>query len=381
MRDGLRVSGRRLLLAATLAATAALSSGCAVWRSGGLSDNSQPIGGPCERILIEAGGPEDIAVDPRGGFFISASDWRARAERETPKRGAIYRLTFDATGGHQLVDVSAAAPADFQPHGIDLWIGPDGEARLFVINHPVNGASRVEIFRVAADGTLQPAGQGGAWPELHRPNDLAAFGPASFFATNDHDVARIAWFQPNLIEQLEDITGWAGGSVIRVQDGKATTVAKGFALANGVALSPDGGRLYVAESAAGRVQVLEDLAGAKLRRAGSVRSGPGPDNLTFDAEGALWIGAHNNGLAFLRHMRDAGEPSPGRVARLAPSDAEPKVVYQSGRTLLQAEPPQGLSAVSVGVPDGRGGVLVGNIFTKAVERCPSGSAQQIAASR
>lgn len=357
----LRRAARALLLAAIVGGT----SGCAVWRSGGLVDRSEPMGEAC-RLIPVVGGPEDVAPDPRGGFYVSASDWRGREDGGTPKRGRLYRLDFDAAGDLQPVDVTPAAPADFQPHGIDLWTGPDGEQRLFVVNHPVGGDSRVEIFAVTPAG-LVDTGEGGAWPLLHRPNDLAATGPASFFASNDHRVKRKAWFDPSPLESAIDISGWPNGYVVRVDRGVAARAAGGLSLANGVALSPDRRRLYVAESAMGRIAMFDVLAdGGLRRRTDALEPGPGPDNIFVDAEGDLWIGAHNNGLDFLRHAMNAGHPSPGRVVRLSPTGAR-RVVYQSGRKPVAGRPQ--LWAVSAGVPDGRGGVVAGNIFTPAVEHC------------
>jgi arylesterase / paraoxonase len=360
---------RTMWLHALAGAAAMLAlGGCAAVRAGNPLADTPAIGGPCIRIPLRAGAPEDIAMDPQGGFWVSASNWRGRQRSEAIGRGAIYRLRFDHTGAPQLTDVTPPAPVDFQPHGIDLWTSPDGETRLFVVNHPLGGASRVEIFRVEGD-RLAATNDGRVYELLHRPNDVAAFGPASFFATNDHDVPRTAWFRPTPWERFQDISGWRGGSMIRVVEGEATEVVTGLALPNGIALSADGQRLFVAESTAAAVRTYGDLSAPRLRLLNVRRVGPGPDNLNRTADGRLWMGAHSNGVAFLRHVMRARVVSPGRVAVFDPEGwGEPNVVYQSGTKDLSARR-RGLSAVSVGVPDGPDAVVVGNIFTPALERC------------
>ncbi|MCR5876271.1 SMP-30/gluconolactonase/LRE family protein [Phenylobacterium sp. J426] len=350
-----------------LAATAALlASGCAVFPSGGLFDSSTPVGGPCQTLALP-GGPEDLALDPGGGLYVSVSDWRRRADDPPPARGRIFRLEIDpATDAARLTDVTPAGPDDFQPHGIDLWTGPDGSQRLFVVNHPQLGASRVEIYAVTAQG-LVDTGEGGRWDLLHRPNDVAAFGPRSFFATNDHAIPRTRWFDPSLRETLSDVTGERNGYVVRVADGSPTVVAERLSLPNGVALSPDGARLYVAESTRGRIRVFEGLSGARLRETARLKPGPGPDNIVVDPQGDLWIGGHNNGLDFLRHATDPRHPSPGRVERVSP-DGRRTLAYQSGRKPAASSAPR-LWSVSVGAPDGQGGLVVGAIFPRELQRC------------
>jgi arylesterase/paraoxonase len=313
------------------------------------------------------GGPEDIAVDPRGGFYASVSDWRGRQKERRAGRGAIFRLERDASGRMQKSEVTPASLRDFQPHGIDLWTGPDGAQRLFVVNHPLNGPSRVEIFAVTPEGLID-TGEGGAWKKLHRPNDLAAFGPRSFFATNDHTIPREGWFDPTIRESASDIGGEGNGYLVRVDDGRLTIVARRLSLANGVALSPDRRKLYVAESTMGRIRVFGDLQAPSLRELDRLDPGPGPDNITVDAAGDLWIGAHNNGLDFLRHAMNGERPSPGRVVRLTPGGAK-TIVYQSGREANRPETQPRLWSVSVGAPDEEGRVIVGAIFPHEVQVC------------
>lgn len=82
------------------------------------------------------------------------------------------------------------------------------------------------------------------------------------------------------------------GSVYRTDpDGGVTRVLEGYTIPNGPAFTSDGARMYLADSAAGRIDVYEMSAnGEPGPPAVFARIGEGsPDGMQVDAEGHLWV--------------------------------------------------------------------------------------------
>ncbi|MBN7797515.1 SMP-30/gluconolactonase/LRE family protein [Parahaliea mediterranea] len=92
---------------------------------------------------------------------------------------------------------------------------------------------------------------------------------------------------------------FAKGSVFLVEpDGGVSVATSGLAFPNGIAITGDGERAVVAESAAGRlVQFRVDAAaGALVDRSVLMRLDKGaPDGICMDAEGAVWVAALGDG--------------------------------------------------------------------------------------
>ncbi|MEU6548947.1 SMP-30/gluconolactonase/LRE family protein [Streptomyces sp. NPDC046915] len=89
------------------------------------------------------------------------------------------------------------------------------------------------------------------------------------------------------------------GSLYRVDhDGTVTRVLDGITVPNGPAFTPDGGTLYLADSARGVVRRHEvDLATGELGAAHTFVTVPdgSPDGMTVDMEGGVWIAVWGTG--------------------------------------------------------------------------------------
>lgn len=112
------------------------------------------------------------------------------------------------------------------------------------------------------------------------------------------------WLASKHVEESE-----AHGQLYRVMpDGSSVIVDQGFACANGPAFSPDGGRLYLADTTAKRIYAydLEPESGALSHRwlfaEFSTEEGE-PDGMTVDAEGGLWA-CHWGGWRVTRFLPD-----------------------------------------------------------------------------
>jgi sugar lactone lactonase YvrE len=139
--------------------------------------------------------------------------------------------------------------------------------------------------------TWTPVGEQRQHPSRLRSNDGACDARGRFFAgTMDHDE------EPH------------AGAVFRLDpagsDGAAPDpirVIEGSSVSNGIGWSPDGTRLYYADSAELRVDVFDyDLGTGELsgrRPLVSYAASDGyPDGLTVDAEGCIWVAFWDGGV-------------------------------------------------------------------------------------
>ncbi|HST46127.1 MAG TPA: SMP-30/gluconolactonase/LRE family protein, partial [Luteimonas sp.] len=87
----------------------------------------------------------------------------------------------------------------------------------------------------------------------------------------------------------------ADGSYYRLDaDGSATKLFGGIALANATCFSPDGRRMYHADSLSGNISEVDydpasGAVGERRTLFSTLAHGSGPDGATVDAEGCLWI--------------------------------------------------------------------------------------------
>lgn len=81
------------------------------------------------------------------------------------------------------------------------------------------------------------------------------------------------------------------GSLFRVgADLASTTVLDDVTISNGIAWSPDGALAYYVDSVTGRIDVFDDEDDRLVHRRPFVTvEGGGPDGLTVDAEGGVWV--------------------------------------------------------------------------------------------
>ncbi len=256
--------------------------------------------GPCQTVTgVESS--EDITMDPATGIaFISAADRRGGGQ------GAIYG--YDLTSSHPLPrNLTAGLQIDFHPHGISFHRDPSG-ASLFVVNHRRDGEF-VEIFDWRnGELTLRDSITD---PLITRPNDVAATGPRSFYVTIDHgSSSRLGMAAEEYLQLARAYVAYFDGNSARI-------VAAGFAFANGVNLSPDGSRVYVAASVSRTISVFDrNQADGTLKLAYVIDANTGVDNIEVDQEGNLWVGAHPRLLTFSRYAKDPSRTAPSQVLKV-----------------------------------------------------------------
>jgi arylesterase/paraoxonase len=312
-------------------------------------------------------GAEDFAFDRATGLLYIASDDRRAQQRGEPVRGAIHGLPFASleTVGAR-VDLTGGVPAAFQPHGVSLYVAPDGARRLFVVNHPQGrggpAKSVVEIYDVGPDGALvhrRTADLGAAT----RPNDVLGVGRDAFYVTNESALA--AGSAREAIAMILD-TDRSGG-IFYVDGSGARAVASGFGFANSLALSPDGATLYATDTIGRRVMVYgRDAATGDLAPRPAIFVGTGVDNLDVEPDGRIWIASHPKLFTFaLGHARtDNPTPAPSQVIILEP---DPSGEGGKGDQVLLTTG-EDFAGASVAVREG-GRMVLGSVFEPGVRGC------------
>ncbi len=197
-------------------------------------------------------------------------------------------VNFDRNGTMYCVDVHGGGVWRQPPGGVlQEWVhtggpngsrfGPDGD--LFIAD-----CERGLVLRLAAQtGTETVYAAACAGQPFRGPNDLC-FGPdGTLYFTDPRD--------SSLSNRI--------GAVYAVSpDGTVTNIVKGLAFPNGIAVSPDGTTLIVAETHTGLLhryslgqdqmyQEMEPLAA--LTPAGDGAQETGPDGMVYGADGNLYV--------------------------------------------------------------------------------------------
>ncbi|MDZ7790809.1 MAG: SMP-30/gluconolactonase/LRE family protein, partial [Xanthomonadales bacterium] len=275
--------------------------------------------GEC-RSITGVPGAEDITLHPDRDLALVSSFDRRAAMDGSVRPGGIHAWALDGSMDAP-VNLTPDAGTDFRPHGISLFVGADGRATLFVVNHPGESlfgdqpddlsspAHTVEVFDL--EGLHLVHRKTLAHESMISPNDIVTVDHQRFYFTNDHGSA------PGWKRTLEDYLrqGWA--NVIYFDGDEFREVADGLSYANGINLSSDGTRLYVAEVTHGRIREYsrdkQDGSLEELRRFGV---GFGVDNIEVDPDtGDLLLGGHVKLLTFTRHAEDADVLAPSTAAR------------------------------------------------------------------
>jgi hypothetical protein len=317
-----------------------------------------------ERFALDYPGPEDIELDTASAdgprLIISAQERRVTDSHH----GSYYRgeiLFVPLAGAHRGVptpfSIDGQDPATpFHPHGISLVQTPRG-LLLYVINHASGRSGRVEIFQV--DGAhliaVKPLCDS---PFLNRPNDLIALPNGDVYVTNlsRHDNA--------IADLFTVLVGASSGTVVRYRDAAWKVVASGIGLANGIAVTPDQRRFFVAGSRDRGVHVYAPDPKGDLwreRRDEFINLGQGVDNLTWEVPGEVLIAArHLSAPRLLQHAQHPERHSPAEVVRIRLGGPEV--------TRFRLEPDPTINAISVGIM--RQGVLyLGQVYDAGVYAC------------
>ncbi len=284
--------------------------------------------GTCSAVAL-ARASADVQIDrERGVAYLSVLD---RDNAQSAKwHGDVARSQSRRAGRARRHGVR---PAGFRPQGLSLLLRPDQPARLLVISRQADGSDTVEIAEQSPGGAFIPKDSVHNTAFVHSLA-IAAASPRQFYlatsGNSDRDFPRV-----------RDLFFRSGSATLLYYDGQqAHIVERGLRYPAGLALSPDGSRLYVGEMLGKQLRIYRrDVVSGMLTLEESVALGAAPAALDVDAEGIVWIAAHPQLLALLSHLRAPLKQAPTQVLRFDPrsaGDARLAQVYANDGTQLSA---------------------------------------------
>lgn len=263
---------------------------------------------PLTVIEVPGPGAEDVLVGPDGRVWTGTADGAIHVL--DPDEGTVSTLT--ATGG--------------RPLGLE-WL-PDG--RLLVCD-----AHRGLLAVDPGEGTVETLVHDVDGEPLVFTNNAAVEADGTVWFTDSSRRWGVEDWKNDLIEHT-----CSGRLLRRDPDGRVQVVVDGLAFANGVALSPSGDAVLVAETATRRIRrVPVSGVGAVTTWVDDL---PGhPDNIALGSDGLVWVTVASptdrtltllqrsprrvRGLA--RRLPESLKPSPRRTARVLALDERARVVH------------------------------------------------------
>lgn len=266
--------------------------------------------GTVTHVYRNMAGPEDLQLDYISGNMFISSATRREAEgsehNSDSYQDGIYLLNINHDEIPKLIPNNYGG--EFHPHGISLF-RKDSTLYLFAVNHNDEG-DFVESFKFKNDMLEHLTSYSS--PDMCCPNDLVVTDSNKFYVTNDHGA------RGGVMRVIEDYLRIPRSSLLYF-DGESYSRAAGpFNYANGVNMSADRSRLFLAATTGGSVVVFDVKDDGTLKRMGTTDLGTGVDNIDVDEAGNLWIGAHPKLLDFVNHAKDSTKYSPSQVLKLTP---------------------------------------------------------------
>lgn len=307
---------------------------------------SEHFEGTCTDFNMDGSG-EDIQIDREQGLaYVSLFDRQALANKEPVEPGDILVIDLNQS---PLKSKSALIDGPkLRPHGLSLFIDPEGKRHLFVINHSENrktGQEKIERYLEMNPGEFKHQ-ETFVSEKIIRANDLVAVSERQFYVAQDVDRS----------------SGEKFTSLVYFDGKDFSVVATDIQSGGGINVSQDYKTLYVSETGGKSIRVVSrDLSNGMLTTLQNIDLGTSPDNIDVAKDGSLWVGAHSNVLALVMHFI-MGSKAPSQVLRIDLNGSEPQIkeIYLNAGNQI--------SASSGGTTYGNK-LLIGSITAKKLLIC------------
>jgi len=250
-------------------------------------------------------GAEDITVSVIDSFAIVSSTDRGNFPPLEEEIGGLYFLDLKS-GNFNIKPLTEAINKPFAPHGISMF-KKDSTYRVAAINHTSKGHS-IEVFTL--NGGKLTLEKSLTDDSMISPNDIVLIDENRFYFTNDH------YYTEGFGRLMEDYAGYSASNVIYFDGKNYTKVANRIAYANGINFDVKRNLLFVASPRKFLVKVYSANSDGSLEFIEDIPCKTGVDNIEFDTEGNLWIGAHPNLLKFAAYAQGKEAISPSEIIKI-----------------------------------------------------------------
>jgi len=256
-----------------------------------------------KRIAIP--GAEDITVSTIDSFAIISSTDRSVFPQKSEQFGGLYYMDLK-NGDFKTKKLTTSFNKPFAPHGMSM-VKTDSTYKIMAINHTPQGHF-IEVFKLNGDNltfekTLSDA-------SMISPNDIVMIDENRFYFTNDHGNTK------GFGRFLEDYAGFTAANVIYFDGENYREVAKDIAYANGINFDANRNLLFVASPRKFLIKVFSVQTDGTLEFIEDIDCNTGVDNIEFDTEGNLWVGAHPNLLRFAAYAKRKEAISPSEIIKI-----------------------------------------------------------------
>lgn len=254
---------------------------------------------------IALAGAEDITVSQTDHFAIISATTRRKVPDTRQEIGGLYFLDL-TDKNYQPIHLSKNFTKPFAPHGISMF-QRDSVYTIAAINHTEEGEC-IEIFELIGQElthqkTLKDA-------LVYSPNDIVLQNEQQFYFTNDHK------YKKGILRFAEDYLGVSMSNVVYFDGKKYTEVAHDIAYANGINMDRKRNLVFVASPRDFLVKVYQKNEDSSLTFIENINCKTGVDNIEFDTEGNLWIGAHPNLISFASYAKGNKKIAPSEIIKI-----------------------------------------------------------------
>ena len=254
---------------------------------------------------VTLSGAEDITISHIDSFALVSATDRKSIPRTKNEDGGLYYLDLKNTA-YLPLHLTSDFDKPFAPHGISM-LKTDSTYTVMAVNHTLTGHT-IEVFNL--DGKKLVYQKTLSHPSMVSPNDIVLIDENRFYFTNDHKytkgVGRLA----------EDYGGISLANVVYFDGKNYSEVAQGIGYANGINYDVKRKLLFVASPRKFLVKVYARNNDGTLNFIEDIDCNTGVDNIEFDIEGNLWIGAHPNLLQFASYAKGKKEIAPSEIIKI-----------------------------------------------------------------
>ncbi len=254
---------------------------------------------------INIAGAEDITISKNDSFAIISATSRKKTPNTAQEFGGLYYIDLK-TDNFKPIHLTKGLKKPFAPHGISMF--QKGKiTTIAAINHTTNGEF-IEVFNLIEMELIHIRTL--KHEKIFSPNDIVLLDENKFYFTNDHK------YKDGIQRLAEDYLGLSISNVIYFDGKNYTKVAEGIAYANGINFDTKRNLIFIASPRKFLVKVYQKNEDGSLTFIENINCKTGVDNIEFDSENNLWIGAHPNLLHFAAYAKGDKKTSPSEIIKI-----------------------------------------------------------------